>query len=282
MTAHCARKLSVKYPKKRAYITGAGGGLGLAFATRLAEEGWTMAITDVNSTALEHATEALRKCGGDPVTYNFDVSNAADFHQSVSDFANKHSGIDIGINNAGIGCGGLLEDVSVDVFRRVIEINLMGVVHGCHSLVPIMRRQHSGHILNIASAAAFVAAPQMSAYSASKAAVLSLSETLRGELHDEGVLVSVLMPTYVRTNIGRDSLGASEACKKARHLVDDSPILPDQVVVETLKKMADEALYIVMPDDARFLWRFKRLFPDRFWRFILGEVKHRVGLDHHA
>jgi short-subunit dehydrogenase len=182
-------------------------------------------------------------------------------------------GIDIGINNAGIGCGGKLHEVPIEAFRAVIDINLMGAVHGCHLFVPIMRRQRSGHILNVASAAAFVSSPRMSAYNTSKAGVLALSETLRGELADDGVLVSVLMPTYVRTNIGADALGTPDDKAFAKRLVEKSEISAAHVARRSLAKMESEELYVVLPSEARNLWRFKRYFPDRFWRFMNKRVK---------
>ena len=265
-------KLAQKYPGKRAFITGAGGGLGLAFATELAKDGWNIAITDVNEQMLTSAAEALRTAGGKPTPYVFDVSDYNQFRDAVKDFEQKAGGIDIGINNAGIGCGGFLHESTIETFRKVIDINIMGVAHGCHLFVPIMKKQRSGHILNVASAAAFVAAPRMSAYNTSKAGVLALSETLRGELSGDGILVSVMMPTYVRTNIGVNALGPAEDNRLAQRLVEKSKLSAEEVTIETLQKMAAGEFYIILPANARFLWRFKRLMPDRFSRFIVDEM----------
>jgi short-subunit dehydrogenase len=101
---------------------------------------------------------------------------------------------------------------------------------------------------------------------------VALSETLRAELADDGILVSVLMPTYVRTNIGINALGPEEDNRFARRFVENSKLQPKEVAVETLQKMAAGEFYIVLPADARFLWRFKRLMPDRFSRFIRKEM----------
>lgn len=269
--------LSRKYPLKRAYITGAGNGLGLAFALELARAGWTIAITDVNKETLDAADQAIQQAGGTAVPYEFDVSDYEKFRESVNDFEQRHGGIDIGINNAGIGCGGFLHEIPIEIFRRVIEINLMGVVNGCHLFVPIMRRQKAGHILNMASAAAFVTAPRMSAYSTSKAGVVALSENLRSELLDDGVMVSVLTPTYIRTNIGKDSLGSVENNRLAQLFVEDSKLTAETVASVTLEKMDAGALYVVLPGEAAFLWRFKRFMPEQFWRYIARAAKRRVA-----
>jgi NAD(P)-dependent dehydrogenase (short-subunit alcohol dehydrogenase family) len=271
-------RLTKKYPKRRAFITGAGSGLGLAFAVELADAGWTIALTDVSPERLRNGIESVRTRGGSPEPYEFDVSDYEKFSQAVHDFERKHGGIDIGINNAGIGCGGFLHEMAIEDFGKVMNINLMGVVNGCHLFVPIMKRQKHGHILNVASAAAFVAAPRMSAYNTAKAGVLALSETLRAELDDEGIGVTVLMPTYVRTNIGNDSLGSTEDNKLARLFVEDSKLSADFVARETLQRISNNDLYVVMPKDAIFLWRFKRQLPDVFWRFISREAKRRSEL----
>ena len=269
--------LSEKHPGKRVFITGAGSGLGLAFAQELAADGWHLALTDVKPENLASAAEAVRLAGGTAATYLFDVADYDQFRQAVNDFAGKVGGIDIGINNAGIGCGGKLDELEIETFRQVININLMGVVHGCHLFVPIMKRQRAGHILNVASAAAFVTAPRMSAYSTSKAGVLALSETLRSELADDSVLVSVLMPSYVRTNIGVDAIGTPDDAALARRLVERARLTPQEVARATLAKMECDELYVVLPSEARNLWRFKRYFPDKFWRFINKEVKRRIA-----
>lgn len=261
-------RLSQKYPEKRAFITGAGSGLGLAFARALAEDGWNLGITDINQQRLDEAIEALKASGGKPTAYKFDVANYKEFDAAVRQFSQKHGGIDIGINNAGIGCGGLFEEVSIEMFRKTIETDLMGVANGCHLFVPMMRKQGNGHILNVASAAAFVTAPRMSAYSAAKAGVVALSECLRSELSDASIVVSVLCPTYVRTNIGRDCIGSTNEKKYSEMLADSSPISADEVAQAALKNMAEEKLYIVLPNDARFLWRLKRFMPERYWRII--------------
>lgn len=274
-TEQAIAKLSNKYPKKRAFITGAGSGLGLAFATSLAKDGWHLGLTDVNEATLASAAEDIRNAGGTPTTYVFDVVDHEQFGIAVAAFEALHGGIDIGINNAGIGSGGMLDEVPIEIFRRVIDINLMGMVNGCHLFIPVMKKAGRGHILNVASAAGFVSLPQMSAYNCSKAAVISLSETLKGELFEFGISVSVLMPTFIRTNIGKNAVGPELATKRALMMVDTSNITPEDCASFVFAKMTADELYIVMPEDARFLWRFKRFMPDRFWRFILSEAKRK-------
>ncbi|MBX3138231.1 SDR family NAD(P)-dependent oxidoreductase [Candidatus Obscuribacterales bacterium] len=268
-------KLARRFPGKRAFITGAGSGLGLAFATDLARDNWKLALTDIDEQRLNDAVKAVRTAGGEAISYTFDVSNYEQFAEAVNDFQRRHGGIDIGINNAGIGCGGYLHEMRISDFRKVIDVNLMGVVNGCHLFVPIMKNQRNGYILNVASAAAFVTAPRMSAYNTAKAGVVALSETLRAELCDDAIGVSVLMPTYVRTNIGNDALGSAEDNKLAQLFVNDSKLSAEAVASATLRKVSENHLYVVMPRDAIILWRFKRHLPNVFWRFISKAAKDR-------
>lgn len=250
--------------------------MGLAFARALASDGWTIGVTDINEDALASSVAALEKIGGTPASFVFDVADYANFQKAVDEFSNRFGGIDIGINNAGIGCGGLFDEVSIDEFRKTIEINLMGVANGCHLLVPIMKKQGYGHILNVASAAAFLTAPRMSAYSASKAAVVALSECIRGELADKNIVVSILAPSYVRTNIGKETIGAAEDKEYSRLLVDESSISAEEVAHDALKLMANGNLYIMLPRKARILWRLKRTMPEKYWRLVKKAAEGEV------
>jgi short-subunit dehydrogenase len=269
-------RITDKYPQKRAFITGAGSGLGLAFARALAADGWSLGITDINEQSLDASAATLRTIGGSAVPYVFDVANYADFQKAVKDFTERNGGIDIGINNAGIGCGGLLDEVSIEEFRKTIETNLMGVANGCHLFVPIMKKQDRGYILNVASAAAFLTAPRMSAYSASKAGVVALSECIRGELADSNIVVSILAPSYVRTNIGKETIGAESDKKYSCMLVDESRISAEEVAHDALKLMANGNLYIMLPRKARILWRLKRTMPEKYWRLVKKAAESEV------
>lgn len=269
--------ISDKYPAKRAFITGAGSGLGLAFALALAKDGWTLGVTELNKERLNSAVSAVTAAGAKGVCgYLFDVADHAKFKTAVEAFSKKNGGIDLGINNAGIGCGGLFDEVPIDAFQKVIETNLMGVANGCHLFVPLMKKQGHGQILNVASAAAFATAPRMSAYSVSKAGVVALSECLKAELADSNVAVSVLCPSYARTNIGNDSIGANTDRAYSRLLVNEASLSAEQVVESAFKGIAEEKLYIVLPEDVRFLWRYKRLMPEQYWRVIKTATAKKV------
>lgn len=271
-------KLSQKYPAKRAFITGAAGGLGLAFALELAGDGWKIAMADLHLEKLQEASAQVAAAGAEVEIYCFDVSDYGQFKLAVESFEQKSAGLDFAINCAGLGCGGRIDELSIETFRQIIDVNLMGTVNGCHLFAPLMKRQKSGHILNIASAAAFVSAPMMSAYNVSKAGVVSLSETLRGELADSNVFVTVLMPTYIRTEMGKATLGPEPYKRRSQILMEEkAALVPLEVAQVTLKAVAAAQLYVVLPEQARFLWRFKRLLPNRFWPAVKVEAERRIA-----
>lgn len=261
-------RLSAKYPRKRAFITGAAGGLGLAFALELAEDGWKIAMADLNFEKLQDAAAKVNSAGVEVEIYSFDVTDHHQFKLAIEDFEEKVGAIDFAVNSAGLGCGGYIDELPIEIFRKIIDVNLMGTINGCHLFVPSMKRQRSGHILNIASAAAFVSAPMMSPYNISKAGVVSLSESLRGELADSNVFTTVLMPAYIRTDLGKGTLGPELYSDRAQYLMQHSALEPADVARIALKAVAAERLYVVLPRHARYLWWLKRLLPNRFWTIV--------------
>jgi len=269
------RRLAKKYPKKRAFITGAGSGLGLEFASELARHGWRLGMSDIRPDRLETAAEKIRSLGATVNEYAFDVTDYKAFENAVNDFVEVAGGVDLAINNAGVGCGAAFEELPLEVFRKTVEVNLMGVVHGCYLFVPVMKKQRSGHILNVASAAAFASGPRMSAYNVAKAGVVALSETLKAELYDHRVNISILMPTFIRTNLGVDCLGTPDSQELARSAVETSPVTADEAVKEVLLGVQENNLYIVLPASARTMWRIKRFLPENFWYLTHFELKRQ-------
>jgi NAD(P)-dependent dehydrogenase (short-subunit alcohol dehydrogenase family) len=181
------------------FITGAGSGIGRATALLLAEHGCRMAISDINEAALKDLADQL----GDRLAFSamLDVSNQDAFAAVSRNLINEVSLPDIVVNNAGVGMAGSFVDTSLEDWNWLLNINLKGVIHGCHFFAQPMSERGSGHIVNVASGLGLVAAPGASAYSASKFAVVGLSESLRVELASTGVGVSAICPGIVNTGI---------------------------------------------------------------------------------
>ncbi len=261
-------KLANRFAKKRAFITGAGSGLGFAFAMALSTDGWTIGITDIDSESLERVKAELSAAGGLIHSFRFDVSDFGQYSVAAADFLSRTGGIDLLINNAGIGCGGYLEDLSVELWKKVMDINLMGAIWGCKLFLPAMKSQKAGHIVNLASAAAVAHPPQTSPYNISKAGMVSLTESLYNEVKEFNITVSVFMPSFIRTNIGNNTIGAPAVKARAIVAVSKSDLTPEWAVNEVFRAIEAGRVYTVRPRLIQFLWLFKRLFPETFLKAI--------------
>ena len=263
-------QLSRRFPRRRAFITGAGNGLGLELVNALAHDGWTIGLFDRNVERLAVVEAALSAAEIPVIAYPGDVTQADELTVAVNSFAGSHDGLDVMINNAGVAASGGIMDITVEDWRWIIDINLMGVVHGCRAAIPHLQRNGTGLLLNIASAAAFAAAPGMSSYNATKAAVLSLSETLAAELRCTGIQVSVVMPGFFKTGLLESFRGNEDLRAHAKQLMDRSTYTAADVARDILTMSARGKLHIVVRRDARNYWRLKRWLPATFIAALAG------------
>jgi NAD(P)-dependent dehydrogenase (short-subunit alcohol dehydrogenase family) len=259
-------ELSRRFPGKRAFITGSGSGLGLEMARTLAREGWSLGLFDIDSSRLAIAEEALTNSGVRVLAYPGDVTRFDELTVAVNSFAAVSGGLDVMINNAGVACAGSLLETSLEDWRWIVDINLLGVVNGCRAGVPHLQRAGRGILINISSAAAFVAAPFMTPYNATKAAVLAVSESLAAELAGAGVQVSVAMPGFMHTELLATARGPDREREIAGQLMKNSRYTATMCAQDILQRAADGDLYIVLPKAMRSVWRFKRWLPGVFVR----------------
>ncbi|NJK64358.1 MAG: SDR family NAD(P)-dependent oxidoreductase [Synechococcaceae cyanobacterium SM2_3_1] len=264
------KKLSDRYPQKRAVITGAASGLGLDLTRLLASAGWCVGMLDYNQEQLEKSEADLQsQVTGKLDPYRVDVSKADVFQAAVDQFVEKHGGLDLMINNAGILCYGPFIDIPLEKWNALINVNLLGVIHGCNAALKYMQsQQQGGVIVNIASLAALI--PSISPpYAVTKAATLSLSEWLYAELIDSPIQVSVVMPGVFGSNISRGEMVDPEHKEKSVRYIEEqlkkNQILSSSEVAKNiLKDIARERFYIFPTQGGRFLWFMKRFIPQRF------------------
>lgn len=257
-----------------AVVTGAGSGIGEAFAVELGRRGGSVVCSDIDETAAQQTVDTITEQGARAVAIRCDVSRFDDVcalaEQSQSWFGAPPTLV---INNAGVGAGGAdIGDAPLDDWVWTLGINLWGPIHGCHVFTPILREAGSSHaprgIINVASAAAFGAAPGMAAYNVSKAGVLSLSETLAAELSGTEVKVTVLCPTFVKTNIvesGRISAESSELAAKFMRWTGFSPAKVARICLDAHDR---GELYCMPQLDAKIGWNVKRLAPQAYTRAV--------------
>jgi NAD(P)-dependent dehydrogenase (short-subunit alcohol dehydrogenase family) len=242
-------------------ITGGASGIGRALCEELARQGATVVVADINLPGAQDVASSIASSGGKACAAYVDVRQAADVQALVDDTVKSHGRLDIIFNNAGIGVGGEVHELSLEHWRTAIEVNLMGVVHGVAAAYPVMVRQRAGQIVNIASLAGLIASPGLGPYATTKGAVVSLTSALRAEGEALGVRASVVCPGFVDTAIYDNAVGVKLDKKELLDRL-GLPIMPARAAALAILRATERNQgVIVFPWSARLLWLLTRLSP---------------------
>jgi NAD(P)-dependent dehydrogenase (short-subunit alcohol dehydrogenase family) len=249
--------------RPRVVITGGSSGLGRALAVALAERNARILIGDVNEAGAEKTIALLggieahfQRCD---VTKLEDVVSLADRAEAL------FGGVDLAVNNAGVAVAGKVGDIPIEDWRWIVDVNLWGVIYGCQTFAPRMRARRSGTILNVASCAGLLCAPEMAPYNVTKAAVIALSETMASELKADGVTVSALCPMFFETGLLDTARGSDgERRELATKLMRENKLQAAGVAKLAIAGVERGEIHIVPHAEGRWLWRLKRLTPEKF------------------
>jgi len=193
-------------------VTGGGSGIGRETAIEFSAQGAHIVLTDVNAEGMEETGRRIRQAGGTFEQHVADVASRQDMKALAADVKEQHGALDVLINNAGIGSAGAFLETTLDTWDKVIDINIKGVVHGCHYFLPDMvAAGNGGSVVNLASMAAFVAPRDMSIYATSKFAVLGFSESLRSEMAEHNIHVATICPGVINTPIVKNTVMEGKA-----------------------------------------------------------------------
>lgn len=270
-----------RFPKKRAFITGAASGFGLEIARRLSRDGWRLLICDFNPVTLASAETELANLGGTVISMVIDVTRADEIEAAADRIREEWGGVDVIFNNAGVAGAGAMEDLTLDEWNRLINTDLWSVIYGCRTFIPMMKEQGGGYIVNTASSAGTLSAAQMANYNVAKAGVVSLSETLKVELSDHNIGVTVVCPTVFKTNLDA-SMAVSNAFEtNLAQQVKESKYTSAKVVDVTFQRIQKNKLYVMPQADARIGWFVKRHFPEFYVRMLSVLYSRRVWIFKH-
>lgn len=256
----------MKFPQ-RVLITGAGSGLGQALAQRYAAAGAQVACVDIDAARAQATQLALS--GSGHCAYAADVGNDTAMQALAASVLVEWGVPDVLINNAGIASGGDVLEASLDEWRQVLEVNLLGVVRGTRLFLPAMLLRGKGHVVNTASFAGLAGAPGMMSYGVSKAAVVAFSEQLRAECANSGIIVSVICPAFFKTNLMQGAVGAERIRLLGQKMMERSPDSLEQVADRVFVGINQQRFLILPTRHEPMRWRFKRFFPERYFRALV-------------
>ncbi len=251
------------FRSKGCVVTGGASGIGFALTEALLQAGAVVFMADRDTQALATAVNQLSAYAKRIHPMTVDVTNQEQVQHLVEEAAARHGRLDVLFNNAGIGGTMPIEQATLEHWRRIIDINLWGVIYGVHYALPIMRKQGGGHIVNTASIAGLIPPPFQALYCATKYAVVGLSESLRFELADEGIYLSVVCPGNVATPI----FGTVKPPEDA--------ISPEEAAKITLEGVANKQGIIALPEKYRQIWRRYWSNPEAEERSLLDTARQR-------
>jgi len=252
------------YRGKVAVVTGAASGIGRALSSQLAALGARVWMTDIDEVLLERSAAAI---AGDVHTRRLDVTNADEFAAVAEEIRARDKGIDQLFNNAGIAVIGHYDQMSMNDFNRLIDVNLRGVVHGVQAVYPAMMARRAGHIINTSSVSGLIAAPGFTMYSATKHAVVGLTRGLRIEAKRHDVKVSCFCPGFIDTELAQNADYRGIDGGKVRA---NSPIkfaTPESCAAEALRGVAKNKGEIVVTRHAKGMVALQKFAP-----WVLGTL----------
>lgn len=278
---NAVQRLASRYPQKRILITGATSGLGEALALQFAAAGFKVAVASRNPKKVAATVADVERAGGEGLAITLDVTRTEDFEAAVAQVEEAWGALDILVNNAGVLTAGKLRDVGADVWEQSLETDLWSVIHGCRLFLPLLENAGAGHIVNVASAAGLLSAPDLATYNVAKAGVICLSETLKVELADKHIDVTVSCPTVFKSHLLETEGHEGDVVEgtTAKGLANDmahTSISSEDVASSLIRAMARRRLYDLPQRDARLNWWLARTFPETFRKLLLYLYQHRL------
>jgi NAD(P)-dependent dehydrogenase (short-subunit alcohol dehydrogenase family) len=265
-----------------AVVTGAGSGIGRALAQQLTAAGSALALADIDEAGLLETARSLEKKSALVTTHVLDVADEDGVRSFAEDVAGRHGRVTLLINNAGVALHGNFEEVSLDDFRLLMNINFWGTVYGVKFFLPLLRREKRAQIVNISSVFGMIAPAGQCAYAASKFAVRGFTEALRHELDGGNVCVSCVHPGGIRTQIARRArvgagvtgTGHQEKAARFEKLLRTSPEAAAARILRGVERREPRVLIGADAYQVDILLRFR---PATYWKTLSRRLEKLAG-----
>jgi short-subunit dehydrogenase len=260
-----------------AVVTGAGSGIGRATSEALAARGCDLALVDLSEESVDDTARAVRDAGRTASTHVVDVRDQNAMAALPDAVVDAHGACHILVNNAGVTSAGAFEEESFDELRWIVDINVWGVVNGCHAFLPVLREADEAHIVNMSSMVGMLGLPHNASYSLTKGAVRAFTEALRGELVTTRIGVTTVLPGAIHTNITEGARGAKGDLLAQMGRSRFAPWVmrpPSAVARRIVRAIEHDRGRVVVGPDAHLVSVWSRVAPGR--SSIVGHLTSRV------
>lgn len=252
----------MRFEDKVVWITGASGGIGEALAQAFYAGGASVVLSARRTAELDRVSDALRGGATDPMVLPLDVTDEGALAVAADQVLGRFGGVDILINNAGIAQRALVADTDMAVYRRLMEVDFFGAVALTKLVLPSMIERRSGHIVAVTSVAAKYSTPYRSGYNAAKAAMHGFFDSLRAEVHPDGIAVTLIVPGAIKTDISINALrGDGSAYGKMNRFLENgmTPAKCADIILDAIVRRKEEVM--IASGDARRFVQLKRFLP---------------------
>lgn len=265
---------------KQVLITGAGSGIGRASALAFARKGAHIIVSDLHLQPLQSLQQEIQALGVECRIYAVDVSDSAAMASFAKQVAQEIGAPDVLFNNAGIAYLGKFFDSGLEQWQRVINVNLMGVVHGCYHFIPMMQAAGGARqVVNVSSTASYAPSPSMASYAASKFAVAGFCDVLRMELHGSNIGVTDVCPGVINTAITAGPTASNMKGEQLQRLQDyyiKEGCTPDVVANDVVQAVMSGKTLVLTGPYSRLLYHLKRISRRLLFKLTLASA-HKVG-----
>ncbi|MDF1686414.1 MAG: NAD(P)-dependent dehydrogenase (short-subunit alcohol dehydrogenase family) [Parvibaculaceae bacterium] len=266
---------------KVAVITGAASGIGRALAVAFAQEGASVAISDVDMNGLAETLRMVEAAGGSGRTYQVDVGDRDAVFAFADEVQSTQGGADILINNAGVAQMATVDELTMDDLEWVMKIDYWGMVYGTKAFLPQIKAKGDGYLANVSSIFGIIAVPGQAAYNSAKFAIRGFTEALRHEMKDTSTHIACIHPGGVKTSIVKNARFLQSSTAQDRtdastnfdKLARTTPEKAAQIILNGLRKRKGR---ILIGKDARMMDRIQRLFPAKYGSIMFGK-KSPIG-----